>query len=113
MAASTSLDPGLRSLRARVAAFARAAQYDGRDVTAKARATFLASFLQRVDADQPGLPEAERQRRAHALRKAHFSRMAFESAKARRGHSPAHTQAPRDAAFGSVTVTIAEAADAR
>ena len=69
--------------RARIAAYTRAAHYDGREVTAKARSTFLASFLAQVPDD---LPETERLRRADALRKAHFARLAYLSAKARSGH---------------------------
>jgi hypothetical protein len=79
------LSPSARTLRARIAALTRAAHYDGREVTAAARATFLAGFLEQVDQDRPGLPEAERQRRAIALRRAHFARLSFQSAKARAG----------------------------
>jgi hypothetical protein len=77
------LSPSARTLRARIAALTRAAHYDGREVTAAARSTFLASFLEQVDRDHPGLPEAERQRRAIALRRAHFTRLSFLSSKAR------------------------------
>jgi len=72
----------LRSLAARVGGLTRAAMYDGRVVTAKARETFLSRFLAEVD---PGsvLPEAERVRRAEAARKAYFARLALRSAKVR------------------------------
>jgi hypothetical protein len=68
-----SLTPSQRSLRARIAAYHRAAHYDGREVTAKARETFRNSFYEKTD---PTLPHRERLRRAEALRKA-------KSAKAR------------------------------
>jgi len=59
------------------------ARHDPRVTTLHARQTFLASFEQQVDPDGL-LPEAERIRRALSLRKAHFTRLAFKSAKARR-----------------------------
>jgi hypothetical protein len=76
------LDAKQRSQRARLAGLSRSAKYDGREVTAQARATFLDSFGQQVDPDG-SLSPAERDRRATAARRAHFVRMAFESAKAR------------------------------
>jgi len=51
-------------------------------VTAKARSTFLGSFLDAVD-PQRQLPESERLRRAEAAKKAHFARLAYHSAIAR------------------------------
>lgn len=97
-----------RSLRARIGGFARAGMYDGVEVTAAARERFLARFLEQVDRDHPGLAEHERQRRAHALRRAHFTALAYRSAVARRRRQP-HTKNARslqpDRAF-------AEAADA-
>ena len=58
----------------------RAAMYDGKVVTAKARTTFLDNFLLQIP---DNLPEVERLRRAEALKKAHFTRLAYLSAKAR------------------------------
>ena len=52
-------------------------------MTANARAAFLARFVDEVDPNRE-LPEAERERRATAARKAHFARLAFASAEARR-----------------------------
>ena len=43
----------------------------------------MARFLREVDAFTPGLPEAERQRRARHLLQAHMKRLALNSAKAR------------------------------
>lgn len=75
--------PEERSRNARIAAYARAAQYDGRDVTRKARETFIAQFEQQVDPDGVLAPE-ERRRRAEAARKSHMLRLAAKSAKARK-----------------------------
>ena len=74
------MNSSLRSQKARIAALTRAAMYDGKEVTAKARTTFLDNFLLQIPDD---LPEVERLRRAEALKKAHFTRLAYLSAKAR------------------------------
>ncbi len=76
------LTPQQRSLRARLAAHAMHAKHDSRDTTAKGREAFLGKFLDEVDPDRV-LPEAERNRRAEHARKAHFTRLALLSAKAR------------------------------
>ncbi len=76
------LSQSQRILRARLAAFTRSSLYDGKTVTAKARETFLASFERKVDPDHL-LPAAECARRAEAARRAHFTRLAMKSAKAR------------------------------
>ncbi len=81
--AADRLSPAERTLRARIAANAKWAHTDPVAGTAKARAKFLESFLDEVDPDRV-LPEAERLRRAENARAAHFTRMAFKSAKARR-----------------------------
>lgn len=78
-----SLSPEQRSLRASLAAHAMHAQNDSREVTANARAAFLAKFLGEVDAATPGLPEAERIRRAEHLLRAHMKRLALASSRAR------------------------------
>jgi len=56
---------------------------DSRVTTAAGRAAFLQTFLDKVDTATPGLPEAERQRRAGHLLKAHMQRLALASSKAR------------------------------
>jgi hypothetical protein len=76
------LSESQRKLRARLAGLTRSSLYDGKTVTAKARQTFLDQFEERVDPDKQ-LPTAERARRAEAARKAHFTRLAMKSAKAR------------------------------
>jgi hypothetical protein len=59
-----------------------ASRRDGRDMTAAARQSFLSKFETQVDPTGILAP-AERQRRALALRKAYFSRLALASATAR------------------------------
>lgn len=80
----------IQSLAGRIGGYARAAQYDGRDMTAAARRRFAESFLEghacRVCPNvtiEAGLLPEERSRRAEALRRAHFARVALASAKAR------------------------------
>lgn len=77
------LSPTERSLRARIGAYSLHAQQDPRETTKPARAAFLASFEREVDPDGV-LTITERARRAAAARKAHFARMALQSARARR-----------------------------
>jgi hypothetical protein len=76
------LSKSQRVLRARLGGFSRASLYDGREVTAKARQTFLDRFDDEVDPDRQ-LPATERARRAEAARRAHFTRLALRSSKAR------------------------------
>ena len=75
-----------RSLRARIAALTLHSQVDGRSHTAAARRAFLDRFEEEVDPDR-SLPEAERQRRAGAARKAYFARLAYRSSVARRARA--------------------------
>lgn len=84
----TNLTPAERSQRSRIGGLARSAKYDGREVTAKARAAFYEQFEDEVDPDRTLEPE-ERARRAAAARKAHFARLAYLSAKARRARAEA------------------------
>lgn len=79
----SELSPGQRSLRARMAAHALHARRDGREITAPARAAFLARFEDQVDPDRL-LSAEERARRAEHARKAHFTRLALRSAQSRR-----------------------------
>lgn len=77
------LTPKERSLQARLAAHAMHASHDSRQTSAPGRAAFLKRFEAEVDPDG-ALPAAERARRAEHARKAHFTRLAMRSAKARR-----------------------------
>jgi hypothetical protein len=83
-----SLSPGERSLRARMAAFAMHSQNDSKKTSQPARDAFQKMFLDEVDPFRE-LPEAERLRRAECARKAHFTRMAYRSAKVRRAKAAA------------------------
>jgi hypothetical protein len=86
VAASTSLTPAERRLRAQAAAHARWAQEDPIANAARGQAGLLARFEREVDPDGT-LPPAERARRAESARKAHMARLAFASSKARRAKS--------------------------
>lgn len=78
------------SLAGRVGGHARAAMYNGIEVTQRARDAFAASFHEghacrvcpRVELPADLLP-GERGRRAESLRRAHFSRVALASVRAR------------------------------
>lgn len=80
------LSQSQRSLSARAAAYARSAMYDGKAVTAAARAGRWAKLLATVDPDG-SLSDPERVRRAEALRKSQLYRAALKSAKVRRERS--------------------------
>lgn len=82
-----------RKLSARIAAYESWAGTPDRSArTAPARAALMAKFEAQVDPDGTLLP-AERARRAELLRKAHFSRLALKSAKARRKSKEAAAEA--------------------
>jgi hypothetical protein len=67
---------------------ARAAAYDGREMMAPARAAFASSFERTVRERFPELTdEVEIARRADALKRLHYARMAFRSAEVRRRKS--------------------------
>ncbi len=78
-----TLDPEGRRLRGRIGAYRLHATHDPRETTAKARQTFLASFRAVVEAETPGLPEPEIERRARAALKARMAQLAFEARKRR------------------------------
>ncbi len=80
------VSPSQRSLAARIGAYHLHASYDSRQITAAARKAFMNRFEIEVD-PRKELPEAERLRRAEAARKAYFTRLAYQSAKARAGRS--------------------------
>jgi hypothetical protein len=78
----TPLTPAQRSLNARLAAHARWSKADPVDGTAAARKAFADRFEREVDPDGV-LSPAERARRAESARKAHFTRLALASSRAR------------------------------
>jgi hypothetical protein len=68
----------IRRQYARLAALEKAAQY-GPEATAAARATFQSSFERQIRERYPNLTdEAEIARRAHALKRAHYTRMSLK-----------------------------------
>ncbi len=71
------------TLRASIAGHTAHAKHDSHLLTAPARAAFLNKFLDQVDPERI-LPEEERNRRAEHARKAYFSKLALQSARARR-----------------------------
>ena len=75
-----------RSMRARVAAYRMHATHDPRETTRKARSTFMSNFEKAVD-PTGCLTAEERQRRAVAARKAHFTALALKSARSRRART--------------------------
>ncbi len=85
---AATLTSAQRSLRARIGAHSLHASHDPQKITAPARAAFLARFEEQVDPEHL-LPEGERKRRAEHARKAHFTRLALASSKARREASAA------------------------
>jgi hypothetical protein len=84
------LDPERASLLGRIGAHRLHATHDSREITAKARASFLDRFEREVDSNGL-LPPDERQRRAGHARKAYFARLALKSADARRSRRTART----------------------
>lgn len=74
-------DSETKSLSHQVGAYALHAQHDSKELTAAARAKFLARFFEQTD---PSLPEAERIRRAEFALRSHMAKLALRSAKARR-----------------------------
>jgi hypothetical protein len=82
------LDPAARVLRARIGAYAMHAKHSLEATTAAGRAAANRRFYDQVDPDR-SLPEAERDRRAQAARRAHMTALAFRSAQARKSSFPA------------------------
>lgn len=77
----STLTPGQRTQRARLAATSRWAREDGHRGTQAAREAFLARFERQVDPDGLLAPD-ERARRAEAAKRAHFQQMAWRRHKA-------------------------------
>lgn len=98
MAQATVEKGSVYRLAGRVGGFARAARYDGLAMTAAARLRFAESFLEghrcRICPDvtlPANLLPHERERRAEALRRGHYARIALASARARSGKKKAAT----------------------
>lgn len=73
----------LATIRGRIGGLALASQRDPRKYTAAARTAFMSRFEQQADPNRVLRP-AERARRAAALRRLHFTRLAYLSSKKRR-----------------------------
>lgn len=71
-----------RVLRSRLSAHKLHATHNSRELTANARKAFLSKFEAEVDPDGV-LDPADRASRAEHARKAYFTKLAFESSKAR------------------------------
>lgn len=84
MAASKTLTPSERSQRARIAALARWSREHPAANAARGQAGLLDRFRREVVGESPDLAEPELTRRAEARRREHMTRLAFQSAKARR-----------------------------
>jgi len=74
------------SLLGRLGAYSQHAKHDVRETTKAGHKEFMASFEDQVDPERL-LPQKERDRRAEAARKAHFTRLALRSAQARRARA--------------------------
>lgn len=78
------LTPAERRLYGRVGGHLRAASGDMPRVAALGREAFNQKFVDQVQAESPDLPMTEVLKRAGALRRAHFARIAAASVAARR-----------------------------
>lgn len=77
------MTPAQRSLYGRIGAAVARSRHDPRELTSKARHSFLSRFEAQVRAESPDLPESEVQRRATELRLAYFLTLAAKSSVAR------------------------------
>ena len=86
MSVVAGLDRSDRALRGRIGAYRLHATHDSRETSKPGRMAFMASFERLVDPDG-ALPPPERARRAAHARSAHFAKLAYLSARARRRRS--------------------------
>jgi hypothetical protein len=77
------MTPAQRSLYGRIGAAVARSKHDPRDLTREARRSFLERFEAKVRAESPDLSDAEVQRRAGELRKAHMLGLSVKSSIAR------------------------------
>ena len=80
---NTTLTPEQRSMRSRIAAYARWAKESGRENAERGQRGLREKFLRQAAEQYPDLPEREIARRAEALYQQHMTRLAFASSKAR------------------------------
>ncbi len=88
------MEESLATLRGRAGAHAMHARHNSKEITAPARAAFMARWERDVDPDGV-LEPAERARRAEHAKKAYFASLALKSAKARRKRAQRLTDARR------------------
>ena len=93
------LTPAQRTLRARVAGYARAAKY-GPEVTRPAFEGRMARLAAQVDPDG-ALSDIERQRRAYAALRSQMSALSLKASRARSKRKAAPALAPGAAQEGS------------
>lgn len=77
------LTPAQRSMRSRVAANTRWSTEDGKANAVRASAGLRAKFVRETRERFPDLPDDQIEKRAAAAYRAHMSRLAFASSKAR------------------------------
>jgi hypothetical protein len=85
--APTTLTPEQRTLRARAAAYTRWSREDTKPNAERGQAGLRAKFRRQIEADHPELPAAELDRRAECAYRAHFTKLALASSKARSSRS--------------------------
>lgn len=78
-----ALTPEQRTMRARVAAYARWSREDPAPTATAGQAGLVAKFEREARDAEPGLSDAEYARRAESARKAHMQRLALASSRAR------------------------------
>jgi hypothetical protein len=85
------LSPAERAMRGRIGGYRRwVTETDRTAATAPARSAFLRRFL---DSTDPNLPMGIREKQAEAARRAHFTALAYLSARARSSRSERSRQA--------------------
>jgi hypothetical protein len=87
----------------RLGGLTKSTRHSGVDGTAKAREAFRSSFERRVREQDPDLDDREIARRAEALRRLFYQRLAFRSSQVRaaKGRNARATDGASDGANGS------------
>lgn len=92
-----SLTAEQRSIRARAAALTRWSRENGRANAMRGQAGLRGRFRREVEAENPGLPPAELERRTDCRFRAHMAKLALKSSRIRTRQSdqvPADSQPP-------------------
>ena len=80
---SSTRNPDHHQIAGRIGGLVAHSRHDSRELTAAGRKAFLDRFEREVDPEGT-LPESERKRRAELAKRAHMTRLAYASARARR-----------------------------